>query len=1061
MDSLSPTSHIADTCSSLSELLFERANTSPDLALFTFITDVGVELALSVAELAERARAVAVLLLNRGIEPGDRALLLYPPGLEFLGAFFGCLAAGVVPVTAPYPSRPLARVIPRISSMAEGAEPSCVLSTARLRSDLRQELLGHVAALRKAVYVESDDAKPPSSGVTLPPIGRESTAFLQYTSGSTSQPRGVIVTHGNLLANCAQMRQPGASKIVSWLPMHHDFGLIYGVIQPVFSGTPAVLMSPGSFLQRPLRWLQAIDRFQGTHCPAPNFAFELCTRQVTVAECRSLNLGSWTAAVIAAEPIRPATLQRFVEHFSSCGVRSNIFLPAYGLAEATLFVTRGRHGEVVRLASPSDEARRDEVRTGGVRTTAFASCGQPSHDTQLLIVNPETLAECPDGTIGEVWLAGPSIAQGYFRRPIETEQTFRAHCRDGRGPYLRTGDLGFLRDAALYVTGRVKEMLLIRGENVYPYDLERSIERSHPQIVAGGVAAFSIETDDGEAVAALVELERSAFRQANKDAIAAAIRAAVSEEHGLSLAALELFPANGLPRTSSGKLQRALYRQAHQRGQLRSFRSCWSESDGAPLLTQPSGVVAASPVLLSELVTLVAALFQGAAAPPVDPDRPLRELGLDSVHFAELSNSLATRYGLSLDGATLFAASTRDLAAAVANVVEPRAKARPPALPAPLDALRPAISNTKDLSPPRSALHPGSNGAPPLELSLFCFGEANAADTAPYELVIESARLADHLGLHAVWLPERHFHAFGGVSPNPSVLAAALSRVTSKVRLRAGSVILPLHNPVRVAEEWAVIDNLSHGRVDLAFGWGWNANDFVLAPHNYEQRRELTLSGAELVRDLWRGKGTQLPNGRGLEREIHLFPRPVQAELPVWLTCTRSAESFIDAGACGYNVLTALLFQSVDELAVKIALYRAARLRNGHDPDAGKVTLMLHTCLGSDMDSVRRAVREPFSRYLASSVSLWRQEGLPLERLSERERSVAIELGFERYFQTSGLFGTTSSCLPLLSSLQTAGVSEVAALMDFGLDRDSVLDALPRLASLKQGAEPAGGGRAS
>ncbi|MBW4650220.1 MAG: LLM class flavin-dependent oxidoreductase [Kastovskya adunca ATA6-11-RM4] len=337
-----------------------------------------------------------------------------------------------------------------------------------------------------------------------------------------------------------------------------------------------------------------------------------------------------------------------------------------------------------------------------------------------------------------------------------------------------------------------------------------------------------------------------------------------------------------------------------------------------------------------------------------------------------------------------------------------------------------------------------------MQFSLFYFS-SNEAEFAndKYQLLIDGAKFADEQDFTAVWIPERHFHAFGGIYPNPSVLASALAMVTKRVRLRAGSVVLPLHHPIRVAEEWSVVDNLSGGRVDLAFARGWNPNDFVLAPKAYKNRTEALYSNIQTVQKLWRGELISLPNGVGEQTPIKIYPLPKQPELPIWITCSGGKERFIEAGAMGANILTALLFQPIEELGEKIAIYRNARAKHGYAPDAGHVTLMLHTFVGEDLARVRQQVRQPFTNYLKTSVDLWRQSSQNLDELTEKEREDLLAYAFERYFQTSALFGTPDTCLEMVNRLKKIGVDEIACLIDFGVEVDAVMKSLDSLKHLK------------
>lgn len=339
-----------------------------------------------------------------------------------------------------------------------------------------------------------------------------------------------------------------------------------------------------------------------------------------------------------------------------------------------------------------------------------------------------------------------------------------------------------------------------------------------------------------------------------------------------------------------------------------------------------------------------------------------------------------------------------------------------------------------------------------MDFSLFYFASADVGESSnKYRLLIEGAKFADTHGFAAVWTPERHFYAFGGLYPNPSVTSAAIATVTERVQIRAGSVVLPLHDPLRVAEEWAVVDNLSHGRAAISFASGWQPNDFVIAPQNYANRKEIMRCGIETVRRLWRGEKVQRRDGNGTEIEVSILPRPIQRELPIWVTAAGSPETFRLAGEIGANLLTHLLGQSIEQLTEKIATYRSAWREHGHGPGTGHVTLMLHTFVGGSVDEVRQKVRGPFSNYLRSSVDLWlsRRPGQDIGEFTEEELADLVSFAFDRYFETSGLFGTTGTCLRMINRLKAIDVDEVACLIDFGVDFDSVMASLQYLDKVK------------
>ena len=332
---------------------------------------------------------------------------------------------------------------------------------------------------------------------------------------------------------------------------------------------------------------------------------------------------------------------------------------------------------------------------------------------------------------------------------------------------------------------------------------------------------------------------------------------------------------------------------------------------------------------------------------------------------------------------------------------------------------------------------------------LFFASQPAEAELGKFDLFRQSTKFADEHGFEAVWIPERHFHAFGGIFPNPSLMGVLLAETTRSLRLRAGSVVMPLHHPIRVAEEWAVVDNLSNGRVDLSFAVGWNANDFVFAPQSYADRKQITFDGIEAVRRLWEGREYESPNGKGEPMKVTIHPLPLQKQLNIWLTCSGGKERFAEAGAKGYNVLTALLFQQVEDLAEKIASYRAARDANGH-AGPGRVTLMLHTFVGSDEKAVKDTVRQPFKDYLESSSDLWQAGDARLKDLSPRKKADMLEYAFERYYQKTALLGAQESCSKMVESVTRAGVDEIACLIDFGLKRDVILRGLEDLDVLRR-----------
>jgi acyl-CoA synthetase (AMP-forming)/AMP-acid ligase II len=571
------------TYGNLVDVLRERArDRSTDLA-FTFLTDGEAEGdTLTYGQLDAKARSIAASLAMHGLIPGERALLLYPPGLEFIAAFFGCLYAGIIAVPA-YPPQPsqLARTLPRLLSILADADVAIVLCDTTV-SRAGRGMSAHAPALANIPWLSTDrlgDSNADEwSGRPVPP---DHLAFLQYTSGSTAAPRGVMVSHANLLHNLAYARNQGGNGpdtvSVSWLPVIHDMGLIEGVLQPIFAGYPAHLMAPASFLQRPMRWLRAITRYRATNSGAPNFAYDLCVRKASDEQLHELDLASWRVAYNGAEPIRRATLEAFYERFRRVGFRWKAFFPVYGLAESTLLVSTGdrAYEPVVREVDAAELASgRIAAPNFASATKSIVSSGPHAFGTRVLIVDPTTAVPCRDGEVGEIWVSSPSVAHGYWRRDLESAAVFRARLADGTGPFLRTGDLGAMVDGELFVTGRAKDVIVIRGYKYYPQDIELTVERQHPAIRGGCSVAFGLDGGESEAVGVVMELDPrqlpidEAVKARAFGEIVDAVRAAVTTEHGIVVSLVAIVGVGGVPKTSSGKLRRGACRDALMDGSL-------------------------------------------------------------------------------------------------------------------------------------------------------------------------------------------------------------------------------------------------------------------------------------------------------------------------------------------------------------------------------------------------------------------------------------------------------------------------------------------------------------
>lgn len=689
------------------DLLSARAAEQADETVFVFLDERDSVTEITFAELDRRARVIAGRL-QLELNPGDRALLVFPAGLEFISAFFGCLYAGVVavPATYPKPKRPM----PRLQRIALDCDAHVALSTAQTLTTLDPELLSTDAATSSWIAAdELDDALAEMWQPTT--IAPSDLAFLQYTSGSTSDPKGVMVSHSNLLNNLECIsRSFGITELaegleqptgVFWLPAYHDMGLIGGILTALYMGGRSVLMSPTSFLHRPMRWLQAIHDYRAIITGAPNFAYEYCVRRTSEDDRNALDLSRWRLAFCGAEPIRAETLTHFADAFSGAGFSMSAFYPCYGLAECTLLAAGPDFRQEpyvleVNRAALAEHRVAPACGEPAAMVQRLVGCGSAVPDHQIVIVDPATMRECSDGEVGEILIQGPSVAQGYWNRLEETQDVFGAEVEGLPGKFLRTGDLGFFRDHQLFVTGRVKDVIIIRGRNHYPQDIEQSAEEAHPAVLAG--AAFALDDAGGERLVVVHQVDRQ-YRGGDYQQIVQAIRRAIVEQHELDPYAIVLIRQTSLPVTSSGKVQRNLCREQYLADELRVVhcwtnpaigrepgRSSWTgrvdvqihaegvavsaaNGDAAPAPTpgsaeSPNGRLpfgtrplrpgapvieldrAAERIEAWMLEWLVARLALDAA--DVSRDRPFAEFGVDSLTAVELSHELEQQFGVPL-----------------------------------------------------------------------------------------------------------------------------------------------------------------------------------------------------------------------------------------------------------------------------------------------------------------------------------------------------------------------------------------------------------------------------
>jgi acyl-CoA synthetase (AMP-forming)/AMP-acid ligase II/acyl carrier protein len=717
--------------SCIQDLLEAAVELEPKKVAFTFLLDgESKERTLTYEELRARVEAIAARL-RRSTEPGSTALLLFPPDLEYVTTFLGCLYAGLLPVPA-YPPDPgrISRTLPRLQAIIKDANVATVLTTTEI-APMAEALFALAPELAAKQWITTDDAVLPP-GVVKAPVraAPDDIAFLQYTSGSTGNPRGVMLRHRNLLENVARITEAfeitERSVGMSWLPPYHDMGLIGCILAPLYRRCPVVLMSPVDFLRRPARWLKAISRYRATISGGPNFAYDLCVRKIAESERRGLDLSSWSLAFSGAEPVRSETFARFVDRFCENGFRRKSLLSCYGLAEATLLVTATpTETEPHRLEVDADTLQLGRVVAPepGAPMRELMSCGGvvPGHD--LLVVDPDRQTAVDDGHVGEIWLRGPSVAGGYWRQPEATAESFGARLRPGERPYLRTGDLGFLTDGQLYVTGRAKDLVIIRGRNHYPQDIERTVEECHPSLRRGCCAVFSVELRSEEHVVVAVEVERryherrasgpetpeNAERRSGDrrgydpaspdhvskmgpglaptanlalepDAVCEVIREAVLAEYALHVLEVVLLKPGGLPKTSSGKVQRRETRRQFLASELevvatnrmRAYEETKSTSfEASHLATMVVGLSDQEQVRWVESFVRDSVARTLKTDPAnIDFDRSAIQLGLDSMLALDLVHRVEKRLGVHFPLSELLRETTlREIAAQIRSVL--------------------------------------------------------------------------------------------------------------------------------------------------------------------------------------------------------------------------------------------------------------------------------------------------------------------------------------------------------------------------------------------------------
>lgn len=634
---------------SITSILTARAKTTPERAAYIFHSQRNGTFVQTDGDLHHRATKLAGYLSNV-TDAGSRVLLLFPPGPEYTVAFFGCLYAGIVAVPLYPPSR---RRQQTVINVIGNCAPSLVLTTQAQQKMLETMLTDH----QIEVAVLAVDTDTLADANALPEIQADQLAFLQYTSGSTGQPKGVMVRHADLMANQAAIKETMATSeqdlCVSWLPLYHDMGLIGSVLQAMYTGFTSVLLSPMDFIRDPLFWLRTMTHYKATICGGPNFAYDLCVQKSGQGDLSDIDLSSLRLAFNGSEPVRAETLSGFANRFAPYGFQATASFPCYGMAEATLLITGGV-GQTLPVSRDALSAQRIEPDAEG---TSLVACG--ATNPHVVVVDPVTCEAVPAGVIGEIWFDGPGVTAGYWNNPEQTAASFGAMLRGNPGrAFLRTGDLGAIYDGQLYVTGRLKDLIIIRGRNFFPQDIEFIISRSHPALEAGTAAAFALDVDGHERVVVLAEIDRKVDAAACMDQIAECARTDLAEKLDLHLSQLVLVQPGSLPKTSSGKIRRSACRDLLLAGEL----SIRAQHDAVqPALDMPSvrfepgcdrDVLEKS--LIQELVRLT-----GAQPDDIHGDQELLRLGLDSLMAAELTQQLEETLAVEiqpevlLDGLTL------------------------------------------------------------------------------------------------------------------------------------------------------------------------------------------------------------------------------------------------------------------------------------------------------------------------------------------------------------------------------------------------------------------------
>jgi acyl-CoA synthetase (AMP-forming)/AMP-acid ligase II/acyl carrier protein len=638
---------IIQASSTYVEVIQRRAQVTPEHVVYKFLEDgINESDIMTYGRLESIAHRVAAALQRKG-KKGDRVLMLYPPGLSYVASLFGCFYGGFIAVPA-YPPRKN-RGLNRLLSIISDADAKSCLVTRQIYNDIvrnfkNEELLSNIH------WIIFDDLEDQPSGNFSPTnILPEDIALLQYTSGSTGKPKGVMITQLNLLYNSENIRQSfGLSKKtigLNWLPVFHDMGLIGGVLQVAYLGAVNIGMPPISFLKSPGNWLRAIQKYKANTGGGPNFSYEYCVQKTSLDEVEQLDLSSMKVFFCGSEPIRQTTYLSFTDYFAKSEVRLNQLLSCYGMAETTLIITgidAGSEPRFLLLDTQELSANRVLISQNEKNSTAIAGCGHTWMETKVEIINPDTFSPSLPHEVGEIWVSGPTVAKGYWNKQEETERTFQAYTAEGKGPFLRTGDLGFLYDNELFVTGRLKDLIIIRGANFYPSDIEFTIQKAHPDLRENSGAAFPITHNNEEVLVVVQELERTAMRNTNHDEIITTIRKAIAEEHEIEVFAVILIKTGSIPLTSSGKIQRRQSRYEYLNGELQVVAE-WEKKE-TEVISPREKEVPTEEGLKQWLIQWIVR-NQQFRLEDIDPEVNILNYGIDSLAAVTLEAEISDRFG--------------------------------------------------------------------------------------------------------------------------------------------------------------------------------------------------------------------------------------------------------------------------------------------------------------------------------------------------------------------------------------------------------------------------------